>query len=513
MEAKNSLLIVDDDVFNLNQLSGILKPDYTVRTVTSGEAGVRAAEKFLPDLILLDIMMPGMDGYQVFDALKDSKAAAHIPVVFITGLDDKRDEIKGLRMGAADYISKPFDDVIVKLRVRQQIQSINQTRLIIEKETAEKSKRDRGEFLSRMSHEMRTPMNAVMGMTALAKNTRDEAKRGHILDKISAASGQLLKMIDEILDMSDIEDGRMRLADAEFDFNAMLGDVLKKIGPDVQSKRQTLAVDTGPPATGAFVCDERRLSQVILHLLSNAVKFTPERGSIRLTVSSTDTGDGSADVTVIVADDGAGITAEQQNRLFIPFEQADGGVDRKYGGAGLGLPISRHIAALMGGDITVESEPGKGSKFMFTFKTRLKTPGPAEDRAVPLAGRRVLMAEDVEINREIVIAMLEETGVIIECAENGRAALDMFTSGPERYDVVLMDVNMPEMDGVEAVKRIRASGAFGARVPIVAMTANVLTSEVDGYLAAGFSDHIGKPIDCSKLISKLQKHIDHLNKN
>ncbi|MCL2678110.1 MAG: ATP-binding protein, partial [Clostridiales bacterium] len=380
--------------------------------------------------------------------------------------------------------------------------------LIIEKETEEKSSRARSEFLSRMSHEMRTPMNAIMGMTSLVKNTAETEKRNDMLDKISSASSHLLKFIDDVLDMSDIEDNKLRLSCAEFSFAVLIRDILNKANPEVKKKQQSLTANIDPSIPDTLMGDERRLAQVILNLLANAVKFTPEQGLIQINAFVRGVEEEKLTMQIEVIDNGLGMTKEQREKLFIPFEQADGGITRKAGGAGLGLAISKHIIGLMGGEIWAESQFGKGSKFSFTVKAQLKAPAAKDDAPLSLEGKTALLAEDVEINREIVIAMLEGSGLQIVCAENGRATVEAFSADPGRFDVILMDINMPEMDGVEAARRIRTLATpQSARVPIIAMTANVLMSEVDKYLAAGMTDHIGKPVDFDKLLSKLYKYL------
>jgi len=505
---KNSILVVDDENSNIMALTHIFSPEYTIYAAKNGQKAIEAAERYLPDVILLDIVMPDMDGYAVITAFKNSEKLKNIPVIFITGLSNADDEEKGLSLGAADYIGKPFSPAIVKLRVQNQINQINLTRLIIEKETAEKSSKARSEFLSRMSHEMRTPMNAIMGMTVLAKNTSENEKRDDMLDKISSASGHLLKLIDDVLDMSDIEDNKLRLSFSEYSFAVMIRDILNKANPDVKRKQQSLTTDIDPSIPETLVGDEKRLTQVILNLLSNAIKFTPEQGSVQINAFVHGVAEETLTMQIEVIDNGIGMSEDQREKLFIPFEQADGGIDRKYGGAGLELAISKHIVGLMGGEIWVESALGKGSKFAFTVQVQLRAPEPKDESPISLAGRVALLAEDVEINREIVMAMLENTGLQIVCAETGQEALDMFSSAPGQYDIILMDINMPVMDGLEATRRIRAlETPEGVRVPIIAMTANVLMSEVETYLSAGMTDHIGKPVDFDKLLNKLYKNM------
>ena len=503
-----SILIVDDEQSNIMALSHILSSEFTIYAVKDGQDAIEMAEEFLPDVILLDIIMPEMDGYAVISALKSSEKTLHIPVIFITGLSNADDEEKGLALGAADYISKPFSAAIVKLRVQNQIKLIEQMSLIVEKETAEKSSRTRSEFLSRMSHEMRTPMNAIMGMTTLAKNASELKKRNDMLDKISNASGQLLKIIDDVLDMSDIEDNKLRLDCADFSFAVMIRNILNTMNLEVRKKQQALTTQVDSSIPDILVGDEKRISQVILNLLSNATKFTQEQGAVQINAFVREVESETLTLQIEVIDNGIGLSAEQQKKLFVPFEQADGGIDRKFGGTGLGLAISKHIVALMNGEMWVESEPEKGSKFAFTAKVQLKAPEIESKKPLSFHGRTALLAEDIEINREIVIAMLEDTGLQIICAENGRQAVELFIAAPEKFDLILMDINMPEINGVEATRQIRKlEERQGTQIPIIAMTANVLMSDVEEYLAAGMSDHVGKPVDFDKLLSKLHSHL------
>ena len=506
---KNTILIADDENANIMALTHILSKDYTIFAVKNGQKAMEAAEKYLPDLIMLDIVMPEMDGYAVIAALKGAGKTHHIPIIFITGLSSPVDEEKGLSLGAADYISKPFSPAIVKLRVQNQIKMIQQTRLIIEKEINEKSSRTRSEFLSRMSHEMHTPMNAIMGLTILAKNTVESEKRNDMLEKINSASVQLLRLIDDVLDVSDIEDNKLLLSCSTFNFAAMMQDIADRANPGMMKKRQSLATQIDPAIPDALLGDERRLAQAIWHLLSNAVEYTPEQGFIQIRASVLDKEEETITIQIDVSDNGAGISEEQCQKLFIPFEQGDGGISRRHGGAGLGLPLAKHIIGLMGGTIQVESECGKGSTFTVIIKPQLAVLEEKGVSPVPLAGKRILLAEDVEINREIVMGMLEDTGLQIICVENGLEALESFTSSPEKYDAILMDINMPEMDGLEATRRIRAlETPEGRLTPIIALTANVLHSDVETYIAGGMTDHLSKPLDNDQLLQKLYKHMN-----
>jgi len=294
---------------------------------------------------------------------------------------------------------------------------------------------------------------------------------------------------------------------------------------------QRLSVTIDPNIPEAVDTDEQRLAQVISNLLSNAVKFTQDGGDISLTAEKIPWDDEihSWGIRITVADNGIGISEEHQERLFVPFEQAEGGFSRKFGGTGLGLAISRRIIEMMGGNIRVESEIGKGSSFAFEIPVAIAEteasgqprptlpekggPEPNEQDADAsedniFSGRRVLLAEDVEINREIAAALLEHTGVLIDPANDGVEAFEKFAAAPGSYDLILMDIHMPGMDGYEATRRIRGSGLPGADViPIIAMTANVFREDIERCLACGMNSHLGKPIDPNEVIKRLKEYL------
>jgi len=375
--------------------------------------------------------------------------------------------------------------------------------LIAAKNAAEQSNRAKSEFLSRMSHEMRTPLNAIMGTLQVAdiRGIPEDMRYTYFI--INTSSRDLLKMINSVLDVSDIEKDKMSLDCSEFSIKAMVKELIDKESAGTDSKWQSIAIEIDPGVPETVFGDEARVSQVLSNLLSNAVKFTEEKGSIELTISVKESERDSITLLVEVTDDGTGIGREQQENLFAAFEQLDGGIDRQHGGVGSGLYIAKHVVEMMEGSIWVESELGKGSKFSFTAK--LKT---APDGPVSYSGKTVLVVDDVEINREIVLALLEDTQVGLECAEHGQEALDLFESDPDRYDMIIMDINMPVMDGVKATLLIRGhEHPKGKTVPIIAMTANVLPEEVAGYLEAGMNDHIGKPVDLDLLLKTLSKHL------
>jgi CheY-like chemotaxis protein len=291
---------------------------------------------------------------------------------------------------------------------------------------------------------------------------------------------------------------------------------------NIEKKNQKLNINMAKDMEMDYIADDLRLSQVVTNLLANAVKFTPENGEITLTVAKTGSQDNFNTLRFSVTDTGIGMTEEQIARLFNAFEQADGSISRKFGGTGLGLAISKNIVEKMGGRIWVESEEGAGSTFIFEVNLERVTVQEGASRESPeikadkaaetldLSGVKILLAEDMEINREIFLALLEETHITIDIAENGAIAVSKFRENPEKYDLIIMDVQMPEMDGYQATRTIRAMDTPKAKtIPIIAMTANAFKEDVDRCLAAGMNDHLAKPIDEKFVFEKIVHYSGH----
>jgi CheY-like chemotaxis protein/two-component sensor histidine kinase len=359
-------------------------------------------------------------------------------------------------------------------------------------------------------------------MTAIAEASNDPVRVAYCLRRIDEASKHLLSIINDILDMSKIEADRFEMKPVRFRLPILIESVENIISVRVEGKNQTLITSIEENMPENFFGDDTRLIQVIINLLSNAVKFTGEGGKIELKVTGKMSDDGQTClVTVSVRDNGIGISEEQQETLFEAFKQADAGMARKYGGTGLGLALTKRVVEQMGGRVGLSSKLGVGTTFFIEIPLSIAQDEDAQADAGALAdetvkddapprfdGAILLIAEDVEINREIVISLLDGTGVTIEEAENGEEAVRMYAANPTRYDLIFMDIQMPEMDGFEATRAIRRMADEDVpEVPIIAMSANAFKEDIEMSLASGMNEHLSKPVDYGKLIATLQKYL------
>lgn len=374
------------------------------------------------------------------------------------------------------------------------------------KDQALAATRAKSDFLATMSHELRTPLHSISGTTQMLRDggglTADQMRR---LDLIETASAALLQVIGDVLDFSKLEAGRLEIDPAPFTLAGLVEQSALIVGPAAQAKGLAIRVEIAADAPARVVGDEARLRQVLLNLLNNAVKFSA-KGEIVLRVATEaggeGEGEGTAGLRFSVADEGVGIAPETRARLFTRFTQADATTSRQYGGTGLGLAISRHLVEAMGGRIDVDSEPGCGSTFWFAVALPVapaEAPAPARPiLAASGAGKRILLAEDIAINQEIATAFLASAGHEVEIANDGAEALAAVSA--RAFDLVLMDVHMPVMDGLDALKAIRALPGAERDVAVIAMTANVLADELARFAAAGFDGHIGKPFGRDELV-------------
>jgi two-component system, sensor histidine kinase and response regulator len=393
----------------------------------------------------------------------------------------------------------------------QQLTEAN-AELLVSRDRAEAANRAKSAFLANMSHEIRTPLNAIIGLTHLMRRDAPHGPAAERLRKVAEAASHLLQVINDILDLSKIEAGRLDLEVIDFSLQALLAGVRTLVSERAQAKGLALRVDAPPDLPDALRGDPTRLSQALLNLLSNAIKFT-ERGSVELRVQRLAEDEQTLTLRFTVKDTGIGIRPEQKQALFDAFAQGDTSMTRRFGGTGLGLAITQRLAQAMHGDVGVDSQPGAGSEFWFSARLERGRSAPAADEAASpayaeaalrrhAAGARVLLVEDNPVNQDVAQELLQAAGLQVELAANGVEAVQLAQQRP--HDLILMDVQMPEMDGLEATRRIRALlGA--ARTPIIAMTANAFGDEREACLKAGMDDHVAKPVDPAELYTVLMR--------
>ena len=441
--------------------------------------------------------------------LRTSKVPLRNPqgeVIGVLGVYDDITELKRNEAELTRYRDRLED--LVEERTRE---------LAVARDHAEAGSRAKSTFLANMSHELRTPMNAIMGMTGLALRRAEDPRLRDQLGKIDAASKHLLHVINDILDLSRIEADRLVLEDEVLRLHDVFADAVNLIAARAQEKGVRLIQQLPESLAHRNLRGDRlRLGQILLNLASNAVKFTDSGGLVTLRAYVLRERESRLQVRIEVRDTGIGIHAQDQPRLFTAFEQADGSTTRRYGGTGLGLAISKRLVELMGGTIGIQSTPGIGSTFWCELPLRLH--GAAPDPAGPVAaesaferlrtrhtGARVLLAEDDPVNQEVGRALLEDAGLVVDVAANGRSAVELART--QTFAIILMDVQMPELNGLEAVRAIR-SDACNPHVPILALTANAFGEDREASIAAGMDDHVAKPIDPEGLYGILLHWLD-----
>ncbi|GHU61693.1 hypothetical protein AGMMS49983_01860 [Clostridia bacterium] len=426
--------------------------------------------------------------------------------------------------GAAKHLLDKEGNRIGYIITSTDMTEVSLNRLALEQavEDANRANMHKSEFLARMSHEIRTPMNAIMGMTSILEKKLENAVKDapelqdikvNIL-QIENSSQHLLGLLNDILELSKIDVGKIEIEEEPVNLRRLMDELADVIRPRCAEKSIVFEARCDDTLPGTVMTDSYRLKQVLLNLLGNAVKFTPELGYIVLRIQGIARATESVTVRFSVADTGIGMDKEEVDIIFDVFEQGDGSSTRRYGGIGLGLPISRSIVRLMGGDIEIDSILGEGSAFAFELTFRTGNTGQEEENlivpeTIDLTGKRILVVDDVDINRMIVSSLLEDTGVEFIEAEDGEVAIEAFlASEPGEIGMIFMDMMMPVMGGIEAVEQIRAFDRPDAKtIPIIALTANAFKEDADKALAAGMNEHMAKPIDPDDLIAVVYKYL------
>lgn len=571
------ILVVDDEPHGRLALGELLQgPDRSVVLASSGAEALRAAAVHDFALVLLDVRMPGMDGFETARLIHACPRSQRTPVIFLTGAyEDMRSVMRGYAAGAVDYVVKPvqpevlrskvavFVDLYYKsaelarqiaernraeealsraneqleAKVRERTLSLTaanerlrreiEIRRKVEdelrqaKQAAESASRAKTEFLANMSHEIRTPMNVVVGMTELALQGNLPEDVREYLGAVKTSSDSLLGIIDDILDLSRIEAGRLAIEATPFSLRECVGGTLKTLALQARQKHLELTSEIASDVPDGLIGDPLRLRQIVMNLVSNAIKFT-ERGQVKVGIALDAWSDREPVCRFSVSDTGIGIPRDRQGAIFRRFLQADPSTTRHYGGSGLGLTISARLVEMMQGKIWVESEPEKGSTFYFTARFALqsqakwpqKTAGAGvtanldggDARAIRARSERlkILLVEDNVLSQKLACHLLRRQGHEVWVADNGVAALEAYEQ--HRFDLILMDVRMPRMDGLAATERIRKKEKYtGSHVPIIALTANAMVGDRDDCLMAGMDDCLIKPIQPAELLAAIER--------
>ncbi len=511
------LLLVDDRPENLTALQAILSElDAEIVLAGSGNEALSQVLKQEFAVVLLDVQMPGMDGFEVAELMRSNARTRTVPIIFVTAISKEQQYVfKGYESGAVDYLFKPLEPLVVRGKVKifiELYQQRQQSRLA--QREAEVANIAKSQFLATMSHEVRTPLNGVIGMNEMLMNTELSYEQRKYVELTRHAAESLLAMLNDVLDFSKIEDGKLVLEEIDFDLRGHLEKMVDIVAPQML-QRGVECISYIPPEVPALLRgDPTRLRQVVINLLSNAVKFT-DQGTVTVRVALQSETSQDAALRITVTDTGIGIPKERQQEIFQSFVQADSSTTRKYGGTGLGLSICKQIVTAMGGEIGVESEEGQGATFWIELTLQKQQHTVEESQPSDLEalrGKRILIVDDEQTNRHLFSSYLGSGSVCeIDTVTDGYEALEVLQKARlenNPFDLALIDNKMPGMTGCDLAKRIKEDPKLVSHLRIVMLTFFSDQGERQRMLDMGFDGYLNKPVHREELIQQLVSVID-----
>lgn len=525
---KINLLILDDKKENIISLTALLQDLEYVNIISSTDPNeaLKICWKDGISIALVDVQMPEINGFEFVSFLKSNPKTSHIIAIMVTAIS-KEDKylLKGLESGAVDYLYKPLNPEITIAKVKSFVKQLyiqeelkhknsaleeSKKELIRLNQAAEEAKKSKEIFLANMSHEIRTPINGIVGIIHMLRGSQLTSEQRDWISRLDTASSSLILIINDILDISKIDSGMMKIEEESFSIRQKLEDISHIFKNRAEEKNLAFILEIDPKLPKFIKTDSLRVQQIINNFISNSIKFT-ESGKIILKAEVTDQVDKNITIKFSVADTGIGIQEDAIEKIFLAFEQGDDGITKKYGGTGLGLAIVKKLAELLKGEITAKSEYGKGSEFAFiaTFQEvddigqHKKDQHDTIDNLESLGALKILVAEDNDLNSFMLAHILKSWGCQVDLVKNGRQAVDHVSQ--QNYDLILMDTHMPVLSGFEAIREIKKMDhTQKTYIPIITISASVLEHEQAAAYEAGADGVIGKPFDPSDLHKKIR---------